>query len=158
MRVCIADGCKRRRVAKGFCHKHYRRWRVHGDPSVVGVPRRNPRKGADHPGWVAVPSYSNMHLRLRAELGRAGDLVCSCGDAAYAWSYMGGDSEELLGQSGQGSWCMYSTSSSFYEPLCHKCHCRKDKTRTAEELREWREIKTLTRLSGQEIREKLGVS
>jgi hypothetical protein len=29
--VCDIDGCGGKRVAKGFCHKHYRRLRNHGD-------------------------------------------------------------------------------------------------------------------------------
>jgi hypothetical protein len=29
---CAVDGCRNRAKAKGFCLKHYRRWRKYGDP------------------------------------------------------------------------------------------------------------------------------
>lgn len=33
-RVCAVPGCDSAHSAKGFCHKHYMRWRTHGDPLV----------------------------------------------------------------------------------------------------------------------------
>lgn len=32
---CAVDGCNRECRAKGYCYKHYRRFRVYGDPLVV---------------------------------------------------------------------------------------------------------------------------
>lgn len=45
-RVCLVDGCGLPHLAKGFCSKHYERWRKHGDPSVV-LPKshRTPPEG-----------------------------------------------------------------------------------------------------------------
>lgn len=34
-RICSFDGCTEQHYAKGFCQKHYARWKSHGDPSVV---------------------------------------------------------------------------------------------------------------------------
>ncbi len=31
-RLCSMDGCGRPHLARGYCTKHYRRWRRHGDP------------------------------------------------------------------------------------------------------------------------------
>lgn len=31
IRLCSIDGCARTHMAKGFCHRHYERWRTHGD-------------------------------------------------------------------------------------------------------------------------------
>ena len=36
--VCVIDGCEKRRAGKGWCAKHYNRWRVHGDPLVTTRP------------------------------------------------------------------------------------------------------------------------
>lgn len=33
-RTCSVEGCERPHECKGFCGKHYRRWRLYGDPSV----------------------------------------------------------------------------------------------------------------------------
>lgn len=43
MATCSVDGCETRAVARGYCTKHWDRWRKHGDPSVVlksGPPAR----------------------------------------------------------------------------------------------------------------------
>ena len=31
MRICSINGCKNRHEAKGFCQKHYLRWKAHGE-------------------------------------------------------------------------------------------------------------------------------
>lgn len=31
-RACAIDGCRLPHVARGWCDKHYRRWKAHGDP------------------------------------------------------------------------------------------------------------------------------
>lgn len=33
--TCTVAGCRRPLEARGLCAKHYQRWRVHGDPTVV---------------------------------------------------------------------------------------------------------------------------
>ena len=33
--VCSVDGCDNEVLARGWCSKHYRRWRSHGDPTIV---------------------------------------------------------------------------------------------------------------------------
>lgn len=30
--VCTIEGCGKRVIARGWCHSHYKRWRLHGDP------------------------------------------------------------------------------------------------------------------------------
>jgi len=30
--VCVIDGCERERTTRGWCNRHYLRWRRHGDP------------------------------------------------------------------------------------------------------------------------------
>lgn len=42
MRTCSIDGCSGKHFGKGFCHKHYRRWRTHGDPLMDARAQRTP--------------------------------------------------------------------------------------------------------------------
>jgi hypothetical protein len=39
--VCSFGDCGERHYAKGFCNKHWARWKKHGDPSVVKTSRRH---------------------------------------------------------------------------------------------------------------------
>lgn len=40
--VCSIADCEGKRHGHGLCFKHYKRWRVHGDPSVVLIRRIEP--------------------------------------------------------------------------------------------------------------------
>jgi len=42
MSECAFDGCERPQIARDFCTKHYRRWQVHGDPSVCTTSQNIP--------------------------------------------------------------------------------------------------------------------
>ncbi len=33
--TCSMDGCARNTIARGWCDKHYRRWKQHGDPDIT---------------------------------------------------------------------------------------------------------------------------
>lgn len=44
-RACTIDGCGGELVARGWCSKHYERWRVHGDPLVTLQHRSAPPLG-----------------------------------------------------------------------------------------------------------------
>ncbi len=35
MKVCVIEDCNDRYEGRGFCHKHYERWRIHGDPNFT---------------------------------------------------------------------------------------------------------------------------
>jgi hypothetical protein len=43
---CLVEGCVKPVTARSMCKRHYMRWRTHGDPLVVGKPRRTTRKPA----------------------------------------------------------------------------------------------------------------
>lgn len=32
LRICTIEGCGKRAIARGWCSKHYKRWKKHGDP------------------------------------------------------------------------------------------------------------------------------
>src|SRR5207244_579375 len=51
--LCSYPGCDKVAIARGFCPMHYRRLRVHGDPSYERVfPETCTFPGCDRP-WVA---------------------------------------------------------------------------------------------------------
>lgn len=37
---CTVDGCEKSIVARGYCGKHWKNWRIHGDPEVADQHRR----------------------------------------------------------------------------------------------------------------------
>lgn len=49
MKACSVDSCNDGVVARGFCNRHYLRWRKHGDP-LGGNPSPKVRKAVDLPG------------------------------------------------------------------------------------------------------------
>lgn len=55
---CTADGCERETVARGFCMKHYTRYRKHGSPEVtlksVGDRKPMQRKPIEERFWEKV--------------------------------------------------------------------------------------------------------
>lgn len=44
-RTCIVDGCEGERLARAWCPKHYRRWRLYGDPLSGGPEAAAPYRG-----------------------------------------------------------------------------------------------------------------
>ena len=46
--TCTIDGCDGKPIGRGWCNKHYLRWRNHGDP-LGGAVGPRVRKAVDHP-------------------------------------------------------------------------------------------------------------
>lgn len=44
VQICSVDGCKSKHNAKGYCGKHYRKWRSYGDPLTSANPEETRRK------------------------------------------------------------------------------------------------------------------
>jgi len=64
-----------------------------------------------------------VHLRLRAERGKATDRACvRCPNAATQWSYDHADPSPSTDKRGRP----YSTDLSHYQPMCTTCHRRFD--------------------------------
>lgn len=38
---CLMDGCEKESRGRGLCATHWKRWRTHGDPSIVKMPGRD---------------------------------------------------------------------------------------------------------------------
>lgn len=69
-------------------------------------------------------SYTQAHLRLKTDRGRADAFNCvNCGGAAREWAYMGGCPDELTADNG----VKYSLDQTRYEPMCTPCHRRHDR-------------------------------
>lgn len=72
---CSVSQCGEKAVVRGYCDKHYRRWKAHGDPKV----KLRADRGAgclDKSGYVRVPNprggQTFQHrLVMEAKLGRA---------------------------------------------------------------------------------------
>lgn len=58
MSGCTVDGCTKTgtRIIRGMCEMHYRRWRAHGDPTIVGKPGRKTTP------WQVVCGDCGQHL------------------------------------------------------------------------------------------------
>ena len=111
--TCTIAGCTSPHEARGWCEKHWKRWRKHGDPLKVAS---NGQVQGEH------PAYSTVHRRIRRVRGRASAHRCiDCGRAAAEWSYDGTDPDELIGQD-SGRTMPYSTDPARYQPRCKSCH------------------------------------
>lgn len=52
-RLCSVDGCGKRAEKRGWCEKHYQRWKRHGDPALGAFKPR---------GACSVPGCDKAHL------------------------------------------------------------------------------------------------
>lgn len=62
--MCAVEGCGSESAVRGWCGKHYSRWRRHGDPLKVS-------EGREHPGVVSLlpPILSYRQLDYWIRLG-----------------------------------------------------------------------------------------
>lgn len=66
MSGCTVDGCTKTgtRIIRGMCEMHYRRWRAHGDPTIVVKPGRKTKdRGCDVDGCRAPHKALGMCVR-----------------------------------------------------------------------------------------------
>lgn len=110
--TCGIEGCDKPRKGR-WCVMHYKRIKRHGSPDVTL--KRGPQPGSN---WVEKPSYLTVHKRLHKIRGRAETHLCSCGQPAAQWSY--------IGPREPGERMPYSENLDEYEPLCVSCHKRRD--------------------------------
>ena len=121
MKVCSIDGCDGAVRARGWCTRHYCRWRKHGDPLVGGI------AGANNPRWSGDEvTYSGMHIRVNRLRGKASDHLCvDCGSQAHHWSYDHTDPNPRFVHKvfkGPRKLVAYSTDHERYQPRCRSCH------------------------------------
>jgi hypothetical protein len=65
--MCEVAGCHSRPVAKGFCAKHYKRLRRHGDPHI----KNKPGQQDDEITQMVVENFGYMSPRSRGTAMRA---------------------------------------------------------------------------------------
>ena len=75
MVVCSVDGCGREVNARGWCERHYQRWRAHGDPEHVPYSSYIPRNKL--PAGRAARNKLLASYRYRA---RRGGLIWNLAD------------------------------------------------------------------------------
>ncbi len=79
MKHCKITDCNKKRIARGWCHMHYKRWQIHGSPDVLIIPQ-------EYHGMVETPEYNIWtHMKGRcnnpkdaryADYGGRGIKVC----------------------------------------------------------------------------------
>ena len=52
--LCAATDCVRPAIARGYCAKHWQRWRRHGDPNTVLPPSAGPQDPPEFRFWSKV--------------------------------------------------------------------------------------------------------
>lgn len=125
--VCAVDECDKPHHAHGYCSRHSSAYMNHGDPLVVvGVTNHigRPPKGG-------VTGYAGTHRNVKRLRGPASDHTCiECGEQAQEWAYMGGGGDwELTTRPDlrrEHPGLKYSLDPDHYEPMCKRCHRRKD--------------------------------
>lgn len=121
--ICSIEGCEKPHYARGWCKKHWYRWRRHGDP--LAIMKAEPVY-AEHPG------YGGVHQSIAAARGPASQHECyRCGEPAAHWAYDHEDPDELTAVirngSGNPTEVTYSLDPDHYWPMCRSCHWYADR-------------------------------
>lgn len=72
---CSVDGCAKEKIARGWCHAHYKKWRLHGSPTHgKSHARANGEGTINWAGYVAVTHNGKKrlqhHVVAEAAIGR----------------------------------------------------------------------------------------
>lgn len=128
---CSIEGCDGAVRARGWCSKHYQRWKKHGDPLKVITSRpwlqRGQPPGDRHWNWKGNAlrfTYRSAHARVAILRGRADAQQCAlCGTTAEEWAYDHNDPAERYDEKGRA----YSVDPDHYFAMCRSCHRRLDR-------------------------------
>src|SRR5271167_4234159 len=79
MRICSVENCGQPFYAKGFCERHWKHWRKHGDPLAGRFEDLEKRGSCSAPGCgkpvralgLCVQHYTRMHKTGSLDIDRA---------------------------------------------------------------------------------------
>ena len=55
MNICSIDGCEKQVAARTWCHAHYKKWSLHGDPKHgIERTRKNGEGTVNYAGYIAI--------------------------------------------------------------------------------------------------------
>ena len=75
---CSVAGCNNKHLAGGFCNMHYKRMRLHGDPSVTHAIKHGMYKSRAYQAWASMRDRcGNPRHRCFRDYGGRGIKVCS---------------------------------------------------------------------------------
>lgn len=163
-KTCKVTWCSRVVSKSGHCNAHYVRSRrgLDMDQPLRITVQRGFYAREYHDGFQYILSVPAAHERCRYLWGSASQYPCiECGNFAKYWAYDGTDPEGRLGESrpsatdGSSSFVWYSLYPEFYIPLCQQCHIKRDGAARKKELSEYRQLKHDTKLTIEEMRERL---
>lgn len=115
MGKCGVPTCKDDAICRGWCGKHYRRWRRTGNPEgLLGRPLRG-----THYSWKGEQaSIAAKHRRVWAVRGKATVCIWGCvGAGDYDWANLTGNYDDVMD----------------YASMCRPCHRRYDDARRSME-------------------------
>lgn len=52
--ICSVEGCETKVIARGWCHKHYKRWQTYGDPMIARFKRPHGTGNIRHDGYLEI--------------------------------------------------------------------------------------------------------
>ena len=76
-RTCSIEDCEAPHAARGWCNKHWLRWRRHGDPLGGGVARVRRTEGCVASDCVDLAGFDGLCSRHRRRLRRTGTTSAS---------------------------------------------------------------------------------
>lgn len=86
---CTIDGCDAPRIARGWCHRHYKRWQTHGAPTGIGEDR-GPQVGTPEERFFAkIVKVDGCWIWQGTKIPKGYGLISRDGKRQYAhrWAY-----------------------------------------------------------------------
>jgi hypothetical protein len=120
IKPCAVDGCDRQAYCRGWCAKHYQRWKAHGDPTKT---TRRPRASFD-PGDPLDPRHgvNGYHnLGCRCPVCRAANTVYHA-EGGYQREYR---DRHLAGKPCATEGCACTPDRSYVTGYCHRCNIKR---------------------------------
>jgi len=77
MNYCSIEHCNGSVYGHGWCNKHWKRWKIHGDPNKVLVPKHGMQNTTEHRAWHnMIQRCTNPNHPAYSRYGGRGIKVC----------------------------------------------------------------------------------